>query len=235
MNELFKLANSKISNLINELSEQAKNITKKTESEEEQGKIALILLYYKVVLQGCINFGSDIGSFVKTIKDCSMDESDIALVLDKYCEKDITSSLLSDIDLYEKTYIDVDIKPADQLNEMEKKSEPTIDTEISENTNDVELDINDIFGKLDNILNETNEKDYLDDFELQEIDVDVKVQNNADLNKGINDDNLLEINKKIEEDTENKNDIDENKDYSSAFNFIISDDYEDSNSSNQNE
>ena len=179
MNEFFNLANTKIGKLISELSDDAKRLTENTNNEEERGKITMILLYYKLILQGCINFGSDISGFVKSIKDCSMDESDISLILDKYCEKDISSSIINDFELYEKPYVDTEIKPIDELNNIRLEANPNIavnikDEEYERPQNDeidinkempiddtitidenIELDISDIFSDINSLSNET--------------------------------------------------------------------------------
>ena len=137
MNDFFNLANKKIGKLIKELSDDAKKCIESTKSEEEQGKITLILLYYKLIFQGAINFGLDMHGFVKIIKDCAMDESDISLVLDKYCEKNTISTNTSDMDLYETSYVDVDIKPADGLNNIKLDEDLYMKIDMPDDANSV--------------------------------------------------------------------------------------------------
>lgn len=172
MNDFFNLANKKIGKLISELSDDAKKFIENTKSEEEQGKITLILLYYKLIFQGAINFGLDMHGFVKIIKDCAMDESDISLVLDKYCEKNINSTIISDMELYETPYIDVDIKPANGLNDIKLDEDLDIKIEMPDDTKmgkissstekkgeHLDFDISNIFEEFSGELNkEANSK-----------------------------------------------------------------------------
>jgi len=84
MNKFLKTANKRIAELIKDLNADAQVALDKA-NEEEKGRITLSLLYYKIILQGCIAFEANVSDYVNAIKDCAMDETDIALILDKYC------------------------------------------------------------------------------------------------------------------------------------------------------
>ena len=118
MNSFLNLANKKIANVIKELNSDAKIAMNKA-TDQEKGKITLALLYYKIVLQGCISFENNVSGYVKALKDCSMDESDIGLILDKYCGETAISISLGDIELDENPYIDIDVKEVKNPGDIE--------------------------------------------------------------------------------------------------------------------
>ena len=111
MIEFFDISNNKIAKLIKELSDNAKVLAKKASDEEEKGRIALILLYYKVILQGCLKFGKDVNELVKCIKDSSIDEYDISMILDRFCDDDKQNAFLEEDN-------NVEVKPLNEKFEV---------------------------------------------------------------------------------------------------------------------
>ena len=147
MNSFLNLANKRIANVIKELNSDAKIAMNKA-TDQEKGKITLALLYYKIVLQGCISFENNVSGYVKALKDCSMDESDIGLILDKYCGETAISISLGDIELDENPYIDIDVKEVKNPGDIELDENPEINIDVKDikSSLDIELDENPIIN-----------------------------------------------------------------------------------------
>ena len=192
MNSFLNLANKRIANVIKELNSDAKIAMNKA-TDQEKGKITLALLYYKIVLQGCISFENDVSGYVKALKDCSMDESDIGLILDKYCGETAISISLGDIELDENPYIDIDVKEVKNPGDIELDENPEINIDVKDikSSLDIELDENpiinmevkEVFNDLDIILDEN-----------PYIDIDVKeVKNPGDIEMDENPNIRMEV------------------------------------------
>ncbi len=180
MNKFLKTANKRIAELIKDLNADAQVALDKA-NEEEKGRITLSLLYYKIILQGCIAFEANVSDYVNAIKDCAMDETDIALILDKYCGEPAVSISLGDIELDENPEINIDVKEVKNPGDIELDENPFIDIDVKDvkTGSGIELDENplinlevqDIFNDLDIVLDEN-----------PYIDIDVKdVKNPGDI------------------------------------------------------
>lgn len=138
MKEFYSIANERIIKLIEQLSKDAKEIEKTLESDEEKGRVALNLLYYKIVLQGCIRYVYDVKKYVEKIQDCSIDESDFELILDKYCDnKDIPTN--ADIVLDENPKIRTQVSSVSGEKDIVLSENPLIKTKISEVSDDTDI------------------------------------------------------------------------------------------------
>lgn len=163
MNEFLKASNKRIAKLIKDLNADAQVALDKA-NDEEKGKITLALLYYKIILQGCISFEANVSDYVNAIKDCAMDETDIALILDKYCGEPAVSISLGDIELDENPDINIDVKEVKNPGDIELDENPYIDIDIKDvkTGSGIELDENplinmevqDLFNDLDIVLDE---------------------------------------------------------------------------------
>lgn len=172
MNEFINNANKRMINLIRDLSKDAKISIDKA-SGEEASRIALLLMYYKIVIQGCIGFEENVNGYIKAIKDCSMDETDIGLVLDKYCGDIPFSINIGDIEFDENPPINMEVKDIKNSKDIELDENPKIDIDVKDikRKNDIEFDEN---PRIDMDVKKVRQSGDIEFDENPLIDIDVK-------------------------------------------------------------
>lgn len=154
MNEFYSIANKRIKKLVVDLSNDAQNICKSLD-EETKGKVMVILLYYKIVLQGGLKFTSDVYSYVKEIQDCSIAENDINIVLDKFLDNDMRVEPIKDIELDDNPNIKMDVQDVKKFGKLGGNSKSII---LDENP-EINIDVAEIDGANDIVLDENPEFD----------------------------------------------------------------------------
>lgn len=143
MNEFYSIANRRIKKLIDDLTRDASEVEKTLTSEEEKGKLALNLLYYKIVLQGCIRYVYDVKKYVEVIQDSAIGEGDFNLILDKYCDNvDVPSD--RNIVLDENPRMNMKVSSVSKDNDIILDENPQLNMKIDSVTgdNDIVLDKN---------------------------------------------------------------------------------------------